>query len=117
MWKLLPLSLFQCILLAAGQVWLKFALQKMLPFGWSRAFWWSLFGNWQFAACGLCFGAASLLWMYILKNFPLSMAYPLLSLSYVIAMFSAVLFFHESIPLHRWVGCLLIMAGCVLIVK
>ena len=55
--------------------------------------------------------------MYILKNFPLSMAYPLLSLSYVIAMFSAVLFFHESIPLHRWVGCLLIMAGCVLIVK
>ena len=89
MWKLLPLSLLQCILLAAGQVWLKFALQKMLPFGWNRAFWWSLFGNWQFAACGLCFGAASLLWMYILKNFPLSMAYPLLSLSYVIAMFSA----------------------------
>ena len=35
----------------------------------------------------------------------------------VIAMFSAVLFFHETIPLHRWLGCLLIMAGCVLIVR
>ena len=117
MWKLLPLSLLQCILLAAGQVWLKFALQQMLPFGWNRAFWWSLFGNWQFAACGLCFGAGSLLWMYILKHYPLSMAYPLLSLSYVIAMFSAILFFHEAVPAHRWIGCVLIVAGCMLIVK
>ena len=69
------------------------------------------------AACGLCFGAGSLLWMYILKHYPLSMAYPLLSLSYVIAMFSAILFFHEAVPAHRWIGCVLIVAGCMLIVK
>ena len=55
--------------------------------------------------------------MYILKHYPLSMAYPLLSLSYVIAMFSAILFFHEAVPAHRWIGCVLIVAGCMLIVK
>ena len=29
-------------------------------------FWKSVFVNWQFAACGLCYGAGSLLWFYIL---------------------------------------------------
>ncbi len=96
---------------------LKFALMKMLPFGWNRAFWLSLFGNWQFAACGLCYGAASLLWMYILKNFPFSVAYPLVSLSYVMAMFAAILFFHETVPPYRWIGCALIVCGCLLILK
>lgn len=117
MWKLLPLSLLQCVLLSAGQVLLKFALMKMPPFGWNREFWLSLPCNWQFAACGLCYGAASLLWMYILKRFPFSMAYPMVSLSYVIAMFSAILFFHETVPAHRWIGCALIVCGCMLIVK
>ena len=100
MWKLLPLSLLQCVLLSAGQVLLKFALMKMPPFGWNREFWLSLPCNWQFAACGLCYGAASLLWMYILKHFPFSMAYPMISLSYVIAMFSAILF-RACAPLDR----------------
>ena len=117
MWKLLPFSLVQCVLLSSGQVLLKFALQKMLPFGWTREFWMSLLGNWQFAACGLCYGAASLLWMYILKNFPFSMAYPMISLSYVISMFAAILFFHETVPVYRWVGCILIVCGCMLILK
>ena len=116
-WRLLPLSLLQCVLLSSGQVLLKFALQKMLPFGWYREFWYSLLSNWQFAACGFCYGVASLLWMYILKNFPFSIAYPLLSLSYVIGMFSAILFFHETIPAYRWAGCTLIVCGCILILK
>ncbi len=111
------LSLVQCILLSSGLVFLKFALQKMLPFGWNREFWWSLFGNWQFAACGICYGAGGLLWMYILKKYPLSLAYPLVSLSYVISMFYAILFFHETVTLSRWIGCALIVFGCMLILK
>ncbi len=116
-WKLFIYSLIQCTLLSSGQVLLKFALLKMPPFGWNREFWLPLFANWQFAACGLCYAAASLLWMYILKNFPFSMAYPMISLSYVIAMFSAILFFHETVPAHRWMGCALIVCGCMLILK
>lgn len=117
MWILLALSALQCLLLSAGQVLLKFALQKMLPFGWTRAFWTSVFANWEFAACGLCFGAGSLLWMHILKHYPLSQAYPLVSLSYVISMFCAILFFNESVSAVRWIGCALIVCGCLLIVK
>ena len=72
MYKVVPLAILQSILLTGGQVFLKFALMRMAPFGWNRTFWSSVFLNWQFAACGLCFLAASLLWMYIIKTFPFS---------------------------------------------
>lgn len=70
MWKVLSLAVFQSALLASGQVFLKIALQKMRPFGWNWQFWGSLLVNWQFAVCGLLFLAASLLWMFMLKNYP-----------------------------------------------
>lgn len=114
---LIPLAVVQSLLLAAGQVLLKFALARMLPFSMSLAFWKSVFVNWQFAACGICYGAGSLLWFYILKHFPFSMAYPMVSLSYVFGMIAAVVFFHEPVSLTKWLGVLLIMAGCYLIAR
>jgi len=114
---LLPLAIVQSLLLASGQVLLKYALERMLPFSMTGAFWKSVFVNWQFAACGLCYGAGSLLWFYILKHFPFSMAYPMVSLSYVFGMIAAVIFFHEPVSITKWLGVLLIMAGCYLIAK
>lgn len=113
--KVIPLVIIQCLLLTAGQVLLKFALMRMAPFGWNRTFWSSVLLNWQFAACGLCFLAASLLWMYVVKTFPFSLAYPMVSLSFVVGMVAAVVFFHEQVAWSRWVGVLLIVAGCLLI--
>lgn len=114
---LLLLALIQSSLLAGGQVLLKFALNRMLPFSWTVAFWKSVFVNWQFAACGLCYGAGSLLWFYIIKNYPFSMAYPLVSLSYVFGMVAAIVFFHESVEWTKWLGVILIMGGCYFIAK
>ena len=117
MWKIIPYAVLQSLLLVGGQVFLKIAMMRMLPFAWTRTFWVSLLTNWHFAACGLFFGAASLLWMYIVKVFPFSMAYPMVSLSYVFGMFAAILFFHEEVSLMKWVGVACIMLGCVLIAK
>lgn len=114
---LLLLAIIQSMLLAGGQVLLKFGLARMLPFGMNLEFWKSVFVNWQFAACGLCYGAGSILWFYIVKNYPFSMAYPLVSLSYVFGMVAAIVFFHEPVEWTKWVGVLLIMAGCYLIAK
>ena len=115
--SLLPLAVLQSICLAGGQVLLKFALGRMLPFSMTLAFWKSVFVNWQFAACGLCYGAGSLLWFYILKHFPLSMAYPMVSLSYVFGMIAAIVFFHEDVNLMKWIGVVLIMLGCFFIAR
>lgn len=113
--KILSFALLQSALLASGQVFLKYALMRMKPFGWTWDFWGSMLVNWQFASCGLCFLFASLLWMYMIKVFPLSIAYPLSSLSYVFGMIAAILCFHEQVPPTRWIGVGLIMLGCWLI--
>ena len=112
MWKLISLALIQCTLLASGQVFLKLALQRIGTFGWTREFWLGLLANWPFAACGMCYAVGSVLWMYVLKNYPFSMAYPMVSFSYVIGMFAAILVFHENVPVQRWIGVLLIVGGC-----
>lgn len=92
MWRVIVLAVVQSALLAIGQVFLKFALQKMHPFGWTKDFWWHLLINWQFACSGAFFGASSVLWMYIVKHYPLSVAYPMISLSYVFGMLAAIAF-------------------------
>lgn len=117
MWNVLLLAILQSVLLAGGQVFLKIALERMPAFGWTWAFWRQMLVNWPFAVCGLLFGASSLLWMYIVKHWPLSVAYPMISLSYVFGMLAAVVFFHEEVSATKWLGVALIMAGCCLIAK
>lgn len=117
MFNLLSLSVLQSMLLAMGQVLLKFGLARMEPFGWNAAFWCSVFFNWQFAASGVSFGLGSVLWMYIVKKYPLSMAYPMISLSYVFGLIAAIVFFHEAVDFRKWIGVGLIISGCCLIAK
>ena len=115
--QLIPLAIIQSLLLVGGQVFLKLALAKMQPFGWNWHFWSDLLTNWQFALCGILYAAGTILWFYIIKHFPFSMAYPLISLSYVFGMIAAMVVFHEEVSLTRWLGVLLIMAGCYFIAK
>ena len=114
---LLLLAIIQSLLLAGGQVFLKLALARMDSFGWNWGFWGSLLTNWHFALCGLLYGAGTLLWFYIIKHFPFSMAYPLVSLSYVFGMIAAMIIFHEEVSVTKWAGVLIIMAGCYFIAK
>ena len=114
---LIPLALIQSLLLVAGQVFLKLALTRMPPFSFSVGFLKAVLCNWQFALCGVCFGLGSILWFYILKHFPFSSAYPLVSLSYVFGLIASVVVFHESVDVNKWIGVLLIMFGCYLIAK
>jgi undecaprenyl phosphate-alpha-L-ara4N flippase subunit ArnE len=116
-WQIIPLAVVQSLLLAFGQVLLKFALNQMGKFEWTWGFFQQLLVNWWLLACGICYGTATVLWLYIIKKFPFSMAYPMISLSYVFGMFAAIIFFHEEVSLTRWLGVLLIMGGCMLIAK
>jgi undecaprenyl phosphate-alpha-L-ara4N flippase subunit ArnE len=115
--KILGCSVLQSLLLVGGQVFLKMALERMPKFGWNWEFWSGMLQNWRFAICGIFFGAGSVLWMYIVKTFPFSTAYPMVSLSYVFGMFAAMIFFGESVSVTKWIGVGCIMAGCFLIAK
>lgn len=117
MWQLITLSVIQSVMLSFGQLTLKLALVRMPPFSWTSEFWLPILTNWWFMLSGILFGSASILWMYILKHFPLHLAYPLASLSYVFAIVFAVLFLNETVSWNRWVGVALIMTGCVFIAR
>lgn len=117
MWRIIILAVVQSLLLCMGQVFLKLALMRLPAFAWNRQFWLAVLVNWQLAVCGILYTISSLMWMYIIKNFPLSVAYPMASLSFVFGMVSAIVFFQEEVSLTRWIGVLFIMIGCFLIAK
>lgn len=115
--KMCVLVCLQSGLLAGGQVLLKIALKALPKFVWSWDFFKSVLTDWWFAAMGVCFGLAALLWFYILKHYPFSQAYPLTSVAYIFGMVAAILVFGEEVPAMRWIGVALIIAGCFFIMK
>lgn len=117
MLRLILLALLQSLLLCGGQMFMKLALRSIDAVSWSWAFVLSQLTNWWWLACGVSFTGAGVLWMYILKHWSFSQAYPLSSIAYVFGMIAAMLVFHEQIAWTQWVGILLIMAGCYLVVN
>lgn len=107
------LLLVNVILLTAGQVTWKKAIQALggltirnLP---------ELLMSPLFLVGGIYYAAATLTWLYVISRLPLSAAYPLQSLAYVIGIIAAWKIFGESIPGSRWVGVGIIVIGVVVI--
>ena len=117
MWKIVPLAIIQSLFLAGGQVLLKLGLAASGPFSWSWSFFKAQLTNWWYLGCGISFGVATVLWMYILKHFPFGIAYPLSSIAYIFGTIAAIVVFHEHISLSQWLGVLFIMAGTALMVR
>lgn len=117
MLRLICGSVIQCMFLAAGQVFLKFGLAKIDKFTWTWQFFRDFFTNWWMLASGLSMAAASIIWFYILKHNDLSLAYPLISISYIFGTLAAVFIFEETVPTTRWIGVLFIMLGVAFLTK
>lgn len=117
MCNLIVLVLLQTLFLAGGQVLLKLVMVRLGKFEWTMVYLKAVLTDWRFPACGICFSLALVLWLYILKKFPFSQAYPLTSLSFVFGMLASWLILGETVPLSRWIGLILIVGGCFLIVK
>ena len=61
------------------------------------------------------FAVSSVFWLVVLSRIDLSLAYPLVSIAYIVcALFSSV-FFGENVTLIRWIGIITICAGVFLI--
>ncbi len=71
-------------------------------------------------ASGLfCYALALLLWMLALSRYPLSFAYPLLSITYILVYLGAVLLpgLQETVSLQKTLGILLIVGGVILVTR
>lgn len=117
MFRLVILSTIQTIFLVLTQVFLKVTMAKTGPASFSWKFIKELFTTYQFALSGISVATATVLWMYILKHYPFSQAYPMIGLSYVFGMLASIFIFHESIPATRWIGVALIIVGVLFVAK
>jgi drug/metabolite transporter (DMT)-like permease len=61
------------------------------------------------------YGAATLVWVAVLRHAPLSRIYPLMALSFVVTPLGGMVFLKEPIPGAYWAGVALILAGLVVI--
>lgn len=73
-----------------------------------------LFDPWFIAALAI-YMSATLLWIFALREVPLSKAYPFMALAFVLVPIGAVFFFGETIGLRYFVGLALVIAGVTLI--
>ncbi len=66
---------------------------------------------WEVAVSVVSFFIGTFLWIDLLRRFEFSVIYPLISISYVIALLAALIVFREQVSLQRWLGALLIIVG------
>jgi multidrug transporter EmrE-like cation transporter len=78
---------------------------SMVSLGTSLAFW----------AGMLCYGTSLLVWLAALSKAPVSTAYPMLSLGYIVVATASVLWLGETLSPAKVLGIALICAGVVLV--
>ena len=71
--------------------------------------------TWQVVLGLVMFGLSAAFWLVTLSRVPLSVAYPVVSLSYVLILVFSVLVLDERPGPTVWVGALLIVTGISLI--
>ena len=107
----LLMVLLNTLLLVCGQFLWKLGMQKEAgAFGSARSVL-QLFVSPYVLAGLVLYGIATVLWLYILSRVELSLAYPVQSFAYILAVFGAYYIFQEPLNAAKITGCLLILAG------
>ena len=65
----------------------------------------------------LLYGVGALSWIAVLARMDLSYAYPFLALNFVLITLVSVFLLGETVPLMRWVGVLILVAGIVVVAR
>jgi undecaprenyl phosphate-alpha-L-ara4N flippase subunit ArnF len=75
----------------------------------------SIVTSWRLMLGLTAFGSSAVFWLVALSRLPLSTAYPVVSLSYVLVLGFGMLLLGERPSLVTWAGALLVMSGVAVI--
>ncbi|AZD79614.1 4-amino-4-deoxy-L-arabinose-phosphoundecaprenol flippase subunit ArnE [Pseudomonas chlororaphis] len=108
----LLLLLVACLLTCLGQIAQKFAVESWRgqPSG-ALA---KLLSPWLWLALA-SLGLGLLVWLLVLQRVEVGIAYPMLSLNFVLITLIARFVFHEAIDRRHWLGVALVLAGVLLL--
>lgn len=113
-WLVLAL---EAILVTASEVLLKVGASKTERLaGWEWTGLTSLASIWVWLAIVLII-LSFLCWIYVLRQIPLSVAFPLSNVVHVFVPFSCWIFLGEHIAAKRWCGIAIVILGLVLVAK
>lgn len=105
------LALLVCVMaISAGQILFKFAAIRSLTPGKSL---FDLATSPPLLAGAAIYAAATLLWIWLLRSTPLSVAYPFMAASFVIVPIASSVFFGESLTAARIIGAAAIAVGII----
>lgn len=65
----------------------------------------------------LCYGLSAVFWIFGLSRLPLSQAYPMVAIGYVIVFILAVFLFKETVTVYKISGLLFIIIGVIFLAK
>jgi multidrug transporter EmrE-like cation transporter len=65
----------------------------------------------------LCYGISVVVWILALSRVPVSIAYPMLSLGYIVNAFAAWHWFGESLSAQKLVGIGMIIIGVIVVAR
>ena len=117
-WSLL---LFGVFLNACAQLFLKFGvdrigefsftLQNLIPIGWKLA------TNYFVILGLLCYVISVVVWLMVLSRIPVGIAYPMVSIGYIITAIAGYFLLGESLTVTRVIGILVIIIGVYLVAR
>ena len=108
----LLLLLAACLLTCLGQIAQKYAVESWRDkaSGWAE----KLRSPWLWLALA-ALGSGLLVWLLVLQRLEVGIAYPMLSLNFVLITLVARFVFHEAIDHRHWLGVALVIGGVVLL--
>ena len=89
----------------------QFSLENVLPIGIKIA------GQWPIIAGLACYAISVVVWIMALSRVPVSLAYPMLSIGYIVNAFAAWWLFGESLTAQKLIGIAVIIVGVWLVAK
>ena len=117
-WSLL---LFGVFLNASAQLFLKFGMDRIGEFSFTLANIWPI--GWKvatnyFVILGLmCYVISVVVWLMVLSRVPVGLAYPMVSIGYIVTAIAGYFLLGETLTATRVAGIFVIILGVYLVAK
>jgi multidrug transporter EmrE-like cation transporter len=112
----LSLAVFCVLLSSAAQLAMKRGMAAPAGADVGATYWHAFSSPWVWLGLVL-YGASAVLWLWVLSRLDVSLAYPLVSLGFVVTFVLGVWWLGEPFSWARLAGCALIVAGVVVLAR